>query len=73
MRLVATHAIQTGVHDDAVEPAGYRGVIAEIGSTPVRRQHRLLKRVGGIFGGAAGGPGESVKTTMMTAKQLFES
>ncbi len=40
--------------------------------TAVRRGHRVLQRVFGVFGAAAGQPGDSVQLPVVAVEQLLE-
>lgn len=70
--LGAAQPIQAGVERDAVQPAADRGVVPEGAGATVRRQHRFLQRIVGIFSRHADEPGEPVELVTMTPEQLGE-
>ena len=70
--LVAPQPVEARVHDDAVQPAADRGVVAEGGGAAVRRQHRILQGISGVLGIAAGDPRQPVQLAVVTVEQLFE-
>ena len=41
--------VEAGVDDDAVQPGRHRRAAAEPGGAPVRREQRVLQRVGGVL------------------------
>jgi hypothetical protein len=69
---VATQPIQAGIDDDAVQPTADRGMVPKRRGAAVRRDHRLLQRVLGVLGAAAGQPGDPVQLPVVAEEQLLE-
>ena len=72
MCLVAAQPIQASIDDDAVQPTADRGMMPKRCGAAVRRDHRLLQRVLGVLGAAAGQPGDPVQLPVVAKKQLLE-
>ncbi len=70
--LVTAYPVQTGVDDDAVQPAADRSIIAERARAAVRSEHRVLERVGRVLGVAAGEARQPVQLAVVAIEQLLE-
>ena len=70
--LVAAQPVQASIDDNTVQPTADRGVVPKRCGAAVRRDHRLLQRVLGVLGAAAGQPGDPVQLPVVTEKQLLE-
>jgi|SRR5579884_1612741 len=72
MSLAAAQPIQTGINDDAVQPAADCGVVPERTRTAMRREHCVLQRILGVLVIAAGQAGKAMQLAVMTVEQLGE-
>lgn len=69
---IAPQTVSASVHNDTVQPAAHRGIVAEEAGTAVRAQHRVLYGVVGVLVGRAAAPGHAVELIVMAAEQLAE-
>ena len=72
LSFVAAQPIQASIDHDAMQPTANRGMVPKRCGAAVRRDHRLLQRVLGVLGAAAGQPGDPVQLPVVAEEQLLE-
>jgi hypothetical protein len=72
LSLAPAQPVDTGVHDDAVQPGGYGRVAPEPRSRAVSRKHCLLQGIGGVFPVACGADRDRPQPVPVPPEQLRE-